>query len=233
MSSNLMLLTHTSRSFIPSVVCPKPQYFHRTFGPYRSSLVNRAPSRAGPTRSQHHFHSSPVVHKASVPPKTDYRGPPSSEDTQTDFSKLDVLNNTAAPSSAIDACLHDGFHLSNGTKVTGGSGMLLVSGEAFNWRPWEAGKGKLINERGQWGCDEVAWGVLDLVWPKPDLLILGLGHATRPITPETRAYINSLGIKIDIQDTRNAAAQFNLLATERGVDSICGAFLPTGWRDRA
>lgn len=64
-----------------------------------------------------------------------------------------------------------------------------------------------------------------------DLLILGLGKDMRPLSPKTRQYINSLGIRIDIQDTRNAAAQFNLLATERGVGNIAAALVPIGWRE--
>jgi NADH dehydrogenase [ubiquinone] 1 alpha subcomplex assembly factor 3 len=52
-----------------------------------------------------------------------------------------------------------------------------------------------------------------------------------PIAPKTKACINSLGIRIEVQDTRNAAAQFNLLATERGVGNIAAAFVPIGWRD--
>ena len=64
-----------------------------------------------------------------------------------------------------------------------------------------------------------------------DLLILGLGPHTYPITRETREHISSLGIRVDIQDTRNAAAQFNLLATERGIENVAAALLPMGWRD--
>ena len=64
-----------------------------------------------------------------------------------------------------------------------------------------------------------------------DMLILGLGPSTHPISPETRKYINSLGVRIDVQDTRNAAAQFNLLATERGVGSIAAALVPIGWKE--
>ena len=63
-----------------------------------------------------------------------------------------------------------------------------------------------------------------------DLLILGLGPSMRPISPETRKYINALGIRIDVQDTRNAAAQFNLLATERGVGNVAAAMIPIGRR---
>jgi NADH dehydrogenase [ubiquinone] 1 alpha subcomplex assembly factor 3 len=64
-----------------------------------------------------------------------------------------------------------------------------------------------------------------------DLLILGLGKEMRPLSPQTRQYINSLGIRVDVQDTRNAAAQFNLLATERGVGSVAAALIPLGFRE--
>ena len=64
-----------------------------------------------------------------------------------------------------------------------------------------------------------------------DLLILGLGKEMRPISPRTRQFINSLGIRVDIQDTRNAAAQFNLLATERGISTIAAALIPLGFRE--
>jgi uncharacterized protein len=64
-----------------------------------------------------------------------------------------------------------------------------------------------------------------------DLLILGLGPSMAPLSPATKRFINSLGIRVDIQDTRNASAQFNLLATERGVSSIAAALIPLGWRE--
>ena len=40
------------------------------------------------------------------------------------------------------------------------------------WRPWEAGgKGnrKMINGKGQWEVGKEAWGLLELVWPKPGI----------------------------------------------------------------
>ncbi|KAL8705380.1 MAG: hypothetical protein Q9201_001499 [Fulgogasparrea decipioides] len=173
----------------------------------------------------------------STPPFTTDRGPTSQEDTQTDFSTMNVLGSTPPPTTAIDACLDDGFHLDSGVKIGGGSGCLLVGGEAFGWRPWKAleGKGndggKMVNAMGQWQVGERAWGILEVVWPKPDLLILGLGPHTMPISPETRKFINNLGIRVDVQDTRNAAAQFNLLATERGMEAVAAALVPLGWKE--
>lgn len=85
-----------------------------------------------------------------------------------------MLGNTPIPSTSIDACLWDGFHLDSGVKITGGTGVLLIAGEAFSWRPWEAGTGssKLVNGKGQWDVGDEVWGVLDLVWPKPGMLLL-------------------------------------------------------------
>jgi NADH dehydrogenase [ubiquinone] 1 alpha subcomplex assembly factor 3 len=122
------------------------------------------------------------------PPKTKDRGPTSKEDTQTDFAAMNVLGATPTPTTAIDACAHDGFALNSGLKIAG-SGVLLVGGDAFNWKPWisEGRKegtigegalgddnkgvssvgGTLRNKKGQWEVAEHSWGLLDAVWPKP------------------------------------------------------------------
>lgn len=114
--------------------------------------------------------------KASSPPKSRDRGPASKEDTQTDFGALNVLGGTPPPATSIDATTNDGFAFSNNTKVSG-TGVMLVSGEVFRWRPWVREKSSndvdgvqkrtLLNAKGQWDVDETAWGVLDVVWPKP------------------------------------------------------------------
>lgn len=152
---------------------------------------------------------------------------------------MNVLGNTPPPTTAIDACTSDGFALNSNIKVSG-SGVLLVDGEAFQWRPWIQGgqhdgtsamTGKLLNSKGQWDVGGDAWGVLDLAWPKPDLLIIGTGPTIVPISPATRKRINELGIRIEVQDTRNAAAQYNLLATERGVEQVAAALIPMGWKE--
>ncbi|EMC99890.1 hypothetical protein BAUCODRAFT_44745, partial [Baudoinia panamericana UAMH 10762] len=186
------------------------------------------------------------------PPKNKDRGPASKEDTQTDFNAMNILSSMPVPTTAIDACMDDGFALNSGLKVTG-TGVLLVGGEAFRWRPWaRAGRkegtigsgglgdddhgipsvgGSLRNKKGQFDVDQQAWGVLELAWPKPDLLILGTGPNIMPMSPETRRRVNELGVRVEVQDTRNAAAQFNLLATERGVQQIAAALIPIGWKE--
>ena len=202
-------------------------------------------------RQSRGLHVTSPLRRPPAPLSKD-RGPKSDEKTQTDFPTMDVFSQTPAPTTAIDVCMADGFSLNSGLKVTG-SGVLLLGGEAFKWRPWvrpgrkegtigagAAGDddkgvismgGKLQNNKGQWPVARHAWGILDLAWPKPDLLILGTGRRILPLSPETRRHINELGIRIEVQDTRNAAAQFNLLATERGVQQVAAALVPIGWRE--
>jgi Uncharacterized conserved protein len=64
-----------------------------------------------------------------------------------------------------------------------------------------------------------------------DLLIIGVGPEIRPLSPATRQAISALGIRVDVLDTRNAASQYNMLATERGVNDVAAALIPIGWKD--
>lgn len=54
----------------------------------------------------------------------------------------------------------------------------------------------------------------------------------KPLSLETRKHINSHGVRVEVLDTRNAAAQFNMLATERGVSEIAAALIPIGFDAR-
>lgn len=178
--------------------------------------------------------------------------------------------------------MYDGFGLNSGLTITGGNGALLVNGEAFAWRPWEAtGSMELVNKKGQFDLPKEAFGIFDLLWPRPgmfqrsflgkpfcwrglfryhrhgqprphgggntpkihpepshsngplclDLLVIGVGKHNLPLSPETKKHIAELGMRVEVLDTRNAAAQFNLLATERGVSEVAAALIPIGWKE--
>jgi hypothetical protein len=79
---------------------------------------------------------------------------------------MDVLGDTPVPSTSVDICMSEGFKLNNGITVIDGSGIILVSGEAFAWRPWGAAK-KLVNAKGQWEVPMEAFNLLGLLWPRP------------------------------------------------------------------
>lgn len=64
-----------------------------------------------------------------------------------------------------------------------------------------------------------------------DLLIIGVGKEIRPLSPETRMILADMGLRVEVLDTRNAASQFNMLATERGVSDVAAALIPLGWQE--
>ena len=164
------------------------------------------------------------------------------------------MGGTPPPSTSVDVCMSDGFGLNSGITITDGDGAMLVNGEAFAWRPWRiTGKMELVNKKGQFELPQEAFSMLGMLWPRPgmmaalgqefaydgmmltclllDLLIIGVGKSIVPLSPETRKHIASLGIRVEVLDTRNAAAQFNLLATERGVSEVAAALIPIGWQE--
>ncbi|KAK5022884.1 hypothetical protein LTS07_009612 [Exophiala sideris] len=188
----------------------------------------------------------PNMHNVRAPRSHD-RGPASQEETQTDFSKMDILASAgvAAPATSIDACTHDGFYLNNGTHTAGGMGILLLDGEAFTWTPWSAntasvaastgaaggGFAALLDKRGILTIPVPSLGILGLIYPKPDLLIIGTGRKLWMLNRDTRKYLSEeLGIKVDAMDTANAAAAYNLLATERGTAEVGALMIPDGFR---
>lgn len=64
--------------------------------------------------------------------------------------------------------MHDGFGLNSGVTISNGNGALLVSGEAFAWRPWEVlGHKNLLNKKGQFELPAEAFGAFDVLWPRP------------------------------------------------------------------
>ncbi|KAK3906491.1 hypothetical protein C8A05DRAFT_11757 [Staphylotrichum tortipilum] len=225
--------------------------------PRLSPLSSNLPNNTCP----HHHSSYRAVHtsppssssssSSSKPPNpssSDDNNPPASNQQlpPTNFSDLDVLGTVPVPSTAVEACHADGFVLNSGVRITGGDGVLLVNGEAFVWRPWRSagggdggvkggvGKGRrLVNGKGQWEVGEEAFAVLGMVLPRPDLLILGLGPEILPLSPATRRAITNLGMRVEVLDTRNAASQYNMLATERGVDDVAAALIPIRWKDEA
>ncbi|KAF3015242.1 hypothetical protein E8E14_000871 [Neopestalotiopsis sp. 37M] len=190
----------------------------------------------------HSTRQQPVTSRTSVAPfhttpatRASRAQQPGGNPAATSLGLLDVLGNIPAPSTSVDICMSSGFVLNSGARVTDGSGIILVGGEAFRWRPWELspsaseGKPHLQNKKGQYDVPPPSLSLFAHLWPRPDLLILGVGPENRPLSPELRKAVSALGIRVEVLDTRNAAAQFNLLATERGVDDVAAALIPIGW----
>lgn len=91
----------------------------------------------------------------------------------TDFSRMDMLGQTPAPSTSVDICSSDGFKLNSGVSIYDGKGVVLVGGEAFEWQPWGRDM-RLVNAKGQWEVPEGAWGLFGLLWPRPGMFLLAV-----------------------------------------------------------
>jgi NADH dehydrogenase [ubiquinone] 1 alpha subcomplex assembly factor 3 len=160
-------------------------------------LTSRLPSCPTPTPLSHlsprRYNSNEIRSSRMVPrahtnkPTSADRGP--ADENQTDINSLNVLGTAPPPTTAIDACLGTGFQFNNGIEVRNGDGVLLVGGEAFAWRPWLSGstdagsgpgtrtdeaKAGMVNRRGQFEVDELVWGLLGVLWPRPGKLSIYL-----------------------------------------------------------
>jgi uncharacterized protein len=59
-----------------------------------------------------------------------------------------------------------------------------------------------------------------------DIIVIGTGIRMRPISKSAREYLSSLGIRVELAATTEAAAAYNLLSTERGLTEVAAALLP-------
>ncbi|KXX79810.1 NADH dehydrogenase [ubiquinone] 1 alpha subcomplex assembly factor 3 [Madurella mycetomatis] len=173
----------------------------------RSSSSIQTPNGAPALAS---FHSTPQDPRQRRP-LAHNREPVPDQPPPTDFGRMDVLGETPAPATAVKVC-HRRWLLAAGRgRAVGGRG------RGAAWRGGEVvcvaagGRGW-----GQWEVGEEGFALLGVLWPRPDLLILGVGPEIRPLSPATRRIISNLGMRVEVLDTRNAASQYNMLATERG-----------------
>ncbi|GAA5894762.1 uncharacterized protein JCM6883_002199 [Sporobolomyces salmoneus] len=103
-----------------------------------------------------------------------------------------------------------GYTLSDGLVLP--SPILMIDGVAFMWDvkpPVEDYKG------GSWeGFDIEKLKVFEVVNPRPEILLVGTGKTGLFPPPKFKQYLNSLGIQVDVLDSRNAASTYNLLSEE-------------------
>ncbi|KAJ5551533.1 hypothetical protein N7535_000523 [Penicillium sp. DV-2018c] len=251
-------ILHTPRSnptalSIPSTLSSRPLTTPNTALPstHRNYSTPIRPARMIPRSHAH----KPVSHDRGPESKEDTQ-------TNFDALNVlgNIPAPTTAIDACLDSGFHlnNGVKVSNGDGLllVGGEAFAWRPWKAASEGNERGAKDAMLNSKGQFELDESVWGVLSLVWPKPgmfytfgaewlflggslltfliiaDMLILGVGGSMFHLSPETRRHINELGIRVDVLDTRNAAAQFNLLATERGVTEIAAAMIPIGWKAR-
>ncbi|KAM0749959.1 hypothetical protein T439DRAFT_315326 [Meredithblackwellia eburnea MCA 4105] len=100
----------------------------------------------------------------------------------------------------------EGFTMSDGLIIP--SPVIFINGALFMWDvppPQEMG----------WpGWEVEKWKLFEVVTPRPDILLVGSGQRGLFAPPAFRKYINSLGIQVDVIDSKSACSTYNLLAEE-------------------
>ncbi|KAJ8097936.1 NADH dehydrogenase 1 alpha subcomplex assembly factor 3 [Lipomyces tetrasporus] len=128
---------------------------------------------------------------------------------------FDLLQDLPRPPMAIDSVLEDGFLLSDGTvfQCKGSTlGLAVVDGQVFEWDFWPHCTGL---DTGLVDITKDGLKMLSLLFPRPELLLVGLGGKSRILSEKTRVLLMGMGYTIEVTDTQNGANNFELLATER------------------
>lgn len=122
------------------------------------------------------------------------------------ISDFDIYNDLPIPANTVEVVLHNGFRLTSGVRVITEDpvnkplALLLLGTEAFELDL--SAPGLVIGlDRGFVTISPKVLGVLEVVHPKPELLVVGLGKKSRLLTPDTRKIITSLGIQIELSTT--------------------------------
>ncbi|EDK39897.1 hypothetical protein PGUG_03995 [Meyerozyma guilliermondii ATCC 6260] len=144
------------------------------------------------------------------------------------IKKNDILMFSQKPMNYVESVKKNGFHLANNLLITSPNskgdivGTLLLETESFEVNLSNAYKiinGFIVE------FDEEILQIFTKVHPKPELLVVGLGHKSRILSEANRKYLSFLGMQLEVSDSNIAAQNYDLLATER-PNVIAALLLP-------
>lgn len=157
--------------------------------------------------------SEPIDVLANAPKKTN---------TIEDFNIADQVT----PANNIESVTSNGFVLTSGARIESKpgalKGLILLGREAFVVNMDDDSVKGIQSGRVELDKDKLL-AIFDVVHPKPELLVLGLGGKSRILGQATKNYFVSRGMQTEIGTTLNSASNFDLLASERG--SVVAALL--------
>ncbi|VVT49314.1 uncharacterized protein SAPINGB_P002209 [Magnusiomyces paraingens] len=158
--------------------------------------------------------------------------------SQGNISDFDIFQDLPTPLNTIEVVLSNGFRLKSGAHfrctdpVNHPKALVLLSTETFTLDLGKSDKGLADPTSAEskiptaddpikgldTGFVEIhhsALEFLEVVHPKPEMLVVGLGKRSRMLHPNTRKYLTGLGMQIELSTTTIAANNFDLLTTER------------------
>lgn len=190
------------------------RYFHKSTSPIQSLFGSNSSN------------NRPSPEQILRPPQNKSQAPANPADI---LKKNDILMYSNKPINYIESVKSNGFYLFNNYLITSPDiksnneiGLLLLNSETFEI---ELNK-NLINIEKDWYVkfnNNELLNIFELIHPKPEILVIGLGKKSRMLSIENRQKLTNLGIQLEVSDLNNAAQIFDLLATER--PNVIGALL--------
>ncbi|AOA60490.1 Hypothetical protein PP7435_CHR1-0944 [Komagataella phaffii CBS 7435] len=145
------------------------------------------------------------------------------------LANFDILGLSDKPSNNIEMISKDSIIFTNLTLIKSPTkdkrivGALLLNNEVYQIDLTDRYE---IHNKFIMDLDESILKVFSIIYPKPELVVIGMGGKPRMLHQNNKEYLNKLGIQYEVSDTKNSALNYDLLATERGVTQIAGLILP-------
>ncbi|KAF9057546.1 NADH dehydrogenase 1 alpha subcomplex assembly factor 3 [Panaeolus papilionaceus] len=150
---------------------------------------------------------------------------------RNDRSFTNLLADDSPPAVQVSSISEEGIRLADGLLIPGAC--LFLEGKVYLWDVPELKTiTSGVSRDEQWkGWNQEKFQLLDVVAPRPEILILGTGKTLVQPPPFARQYLSQLGIQLDVMDTRNACSTYNLLAEEgRRVAAALLPISPQVWK---
>jgi NADH dehydrogenase [ubiquinone] 1 alpha subcomplex assembly factor 3 len=145
-----------------------------------------------------------------------------------DRSFTNLLADDSPPAVQVSSISESGIQLADGLVIPGAC--VFLEGKVFLWDMPEINVKSKVKEERWRGWAEERFQLLDVVTPRPEMLLLGTGKTLVQPPPFLRSYLSSLGIQLDVMDTRNACSTYNILIEEgRRVAAALLPLTPYSW----
>ncbi|KJA29588.1 hypothetical protein HYPSUDRAFT_222987 [Hypholoma sublateritium FD-334 SS-4] len=148
--------------------------------------------------------------------------------TLRDRSFTNLLADDNPPAVQVSSISSAGIQLVDGLLLPGSC--IFLEGKVFLWDVPATNAGSKVKEERWRKWDKALFEVFEVVNPRPEILLLGTGKTIVQPPLFLNEYLSTLGIQLDILDTRNACSTYNLLSEEgRRVAAALLPLTPYTW----